>query len=156
MAEPPQTRDVPGVIAPPPLIYLGGLVAGLLLDRTWPLAAVGARPVPGAALIVLGAVLMGLGIREFKRAGTDFKPYRPTVRLITTGPFRFTRNPLYLSLTLVYGGIALTVGSSWAFLLLAPVLGLIRYGVIAREERYLEAKFGTAYKSYKGSVRRWL
>ena len=156
MAEPSQTKDVPGVIAPPPLIYLGGLIAGFLLDRAWPLAAVGARPVAGVAVVFLGAVLMVLGIREFKKADTDFKPYRPTVRLITTGPFRFSRNPLYLSLTLVYAGIALTVGSSWAFVLLVPVLGLIRYGVIAREERYLEAKFGATYTSYKGTVRRWL
>jgi protein-S-isoprenylcysteine O-methyltransferase Ste14 len=151
-----QAKDVPGVIAPPPLVYLGGLLAGLALDRVWPIGAVGARPLAGAALVALGAVLMALGIREFKKAGTDFKPYRPTTRIITSGPFRLSRNPLYLSLTLFYAGIALAAGSSWAFLFLAPVLAAIRYGVVAREERYLEAKFGAEYLRYKESVRRWL
>ena len=75
---------------------------------------------------------------------------------ITSGPFRFTRNPLYISLALVYAGIALTVGSAWALAFLVPVLGIIRYGVIAREERYLEGKFGPEYLRYKQSVRRWL
>ncbi|HLF58299.1 MAG TPA: isoprenylcysteine carboxylmethyltransferase family protein [Alphaproteobacteria bacterium] len=156
MSQDRHRKDIPGVIAPPPLIYLAGLVAGLVLDRTWTLPILRARPIAGTALVLLGAVLMALGIREFKRAGTDFKPYRPTTRIITSGPFRFTRNPLYISLALVYAGIALTVGSAWALAFLVPVLGIIRYGVIAREERYLEGKFGPEYLRYKQSVRRWL
>jgi len=151
-----EPKDTPGVVAPPPLIYLGGLVVGLVLDRIWPAPFMTARPVAGTALVLLGVALMALGIREFKRAGTDYKPYRPATRVITSGPFRFTRNPLYLSLTVVYAGIALGLASLWALALLVPVLVVIRYGVVAREERYLERKFGGDYLRYKESVRRWL
>lgn len=149
-------KDTAGVIAPPPLIYLGGLVAGIVFDHVagWP--AMRTQAGAGAALLVLGVLLMFLGIREFKRAGTDYHPHRPSTRIVTGGPFRFTRNPLYLSLTLIYAGLALALGSFWALVLLVPVLLVIRYGVIAREERYLEAKFGAEYLRYKSSVRRWL
>ncbi len=151
-------KDTPGVIAPPPLVYLGALAAGLLLDRFLPLAAFEARPaaIAGLGFLALGALLMFLGMREFQRAGTDYRPYKPTTRIIESGPFRFTRNPLYLSLTLIYAGIALSLGSSWALVLLVPVLVIIRYGVIAREERYLTHKFGDEYLRYKEQVRRWL
>ncbi len=151
-------KDTPGVIAPPPLVYLGALAAGLLLDRFRPLAAFEARPaaIAGLGFLALGALLMFLGMREFQRAGTDYRPYKPTTRIIESGPFRFTRNPLYLSLTLIYAGIALSLGSSWALVLLVPVLVIIRYGVIAREERYLTHKFGDEYLRYKEQVRRWL
>jgi protein-S-isoprenylcysteine O-methyltransferase Ste14 len=151
-------KDTPGVIAPPPLVYLGALAAGLLLDRFLPLAAFEARPaaIAGLGFLALGALLMFLGMREFQRAGTDYRPYKPTTRIIESGPFRFTRNPLYLSLTLIYAGIALSLGSSWALVLLVPVLVIIRYGVIAREERYLTHKFGGEYLRYKEQVRRWL
>jgi protein-S-isoprenylcysteine O-methyltransferase Ste14 len=151
-------KDTPGVIAPPPLVYLGALAAGLLLDRFLPLAAFEARPaaIAGLGFLALGALLMFLGMREFQRAGTDYRPYKPTTRIIESGPFRFTRNPLYLSLTLIYAGIALSLGSSWALVMLVPVLVIIRYGVIAREERYLTHKFGGEYLRYKEQVRRWL
>lgn len=149
-------KDTPGVIAPPPLIFLGGLVAGFVLDHfaAWP--AMRPAVAAGLALLGLGLVLMFLGIREFQRAGSDYQPYKPTTRIITSGPFRFTRNPLYLSLTLVYAGLALAMGSFWALVLLGAVLLVLRYGVIAREERYLEARFGAEYLRYKNSVRRWL
>lgn len=149
-------KDTAGVIAPPPLIYLAGLAAGIALDRVfaWP----GWAPMiwPGVGLAVLGAAFNLWGIREFRRAETDYVPYRPTKRIITTGPFRFTRNPLYVSLAAVYAGIALALGSAWALALLVPVMLVIRFGVIAREERYLAEKFGEEYLRYKDSVRRWL
>ena len=149
-------KDTAGVIAPPPLIFLAGLIAGFLLDHflAWP--GMTTQVAAGLALLGLGLILMFLGIREFERAGTDYRPYKPTTRIITGGPFRFTRNPLYLSLALIYAGLALAHGSFWALVLLGPVLIVIRYGVIAREERYLEARFGADYLNYKNSVRRWL
>ena len=90
------------------------------------------------------------------RAGTNIRPDLPTTALVTEGPFRFTRNPLYLGLTLMYAGIALLIPGTWPLLLLVPVLLVMRWGVIAREERYLERKFGEPYRAYLGRVRRWL
>lgn len=156
MAETQQGKDVPGVIAPPPLIYLGGLVAGFLLDRFLPVAALAGQPLAGAALAVLGVILMALGIREFKRVKTEYLPYKPTTRIISSGPFRFTRNPLYLAMAFIYAGLAIGLGSIWALVLFIPVLATIRYGVIAREEQYLERKFGAEYLGYKNGVRRWI
>ena len=153
-------RDVAGVIAPPPLIFGGFLVAGLLLNAAWPLPVVDvARPVryaAGAALALLGIAIGLAGFVEFRRAGTDVRPERPTTALVTTGPFRVSRNPLYISQTLVYLGVAVAAESFWALALLVPTLAVIRVGVIAREEIYLERKFGDAYRSYKARVRRWL
>lgn len=150
-----QEKDNPGVIAPPPLIYLAGLAIGFALDRFWPLDF-DRYLSAGIVLIGLGIALMAIGIREFKRAKTDFLPIRPTVRIITTGPFRVTRNPLYLAMTLIYAGIGAASGILWVFFLLVPVLAVMHYGVIAREERYLERKFGDEYLAYKRRVRRWL
>jgi protein-S-isoprenylcysteine O-methyltransferase Ste14 len=154
-------RDVAGVIAPPPLIYLGFLLAGLVLNWIWPswpsdAAAPAFRYGLGGVLVAAGLAIAAAGIRQFRRAGTEVRPHRPSTALVTGGVFRFSRNPLYLSLTSVYLGVALAAGSVWALGLLAPALGLMRYGVIAREETYLERKFGDAYRDYKRTVRRWL
>lgn len=156
MAEAQQGKDVPGVVAPPPLIYLNGLIGGLLLDRIVPVVFVPGYPIAGAVLAGLGVILMALGIREFKRTKTEYLPYKPTARIISSGPFRFTRNPLYLSMSLIYAGLAIAFASAWALVLFIPVLATIRYGVIGREERYLERKFGAEYLGYKNSVRRWI
>lgn len=156
MDETQQGKDNPGVIAPPPLIYLGGLIGGLLLDRIVPVVFVPGHPIAGAVLAGLGVILMALGIREFKRTKTEYLPYKPTARIISSGPFRFTRNPLYLSMSLIYAGLAIAFGSVWSLVLFIPVLATIRYGVIGREERYLERKFGAEYLGYKNSVRRWI
>ncbi len=91
-----------------------------------------------------------------RRAGTNVRPDQPTLALVFDGPFRFTRNPLYLAATGLYLGIALLVDALWPLLLLVPVLAVLRWGVVAREERYLEAKFGEPYRAYKARVRRWL
>jgi protein-S-isoprenylcysteine O-methyltransferase Ste14 len=95
-------------------------------------------------------------VRGFKRSETSPKPHKPTRAIVTSGPFRYTRNPIYVSFTLVQLGVALWAASGWILLLLLPVLVTIRYGVIAREEDYLERKFGDEYVSYRRSVRRWL
>lgn len=150
--------DTPGVIARPPFIYLGGLAVGLVLHWLWPLtlSSSGYRVVAGGLALAAGLALFAAGIRAFNRAETPFKPDRPTERIITTGPFRYTRNPLYVSLTLVYVAIGLFVNSLWVLAVLVPVLAVMRYGVIAREERYLERKFGDEYRTYKARVRRWI
>ena len=147
--------DHPGVIAPPPLIYLGFLGAGYLLGLAWPLTF--SIPYwPALVLAGAGVVIALAAVREFHRAKTNVVPHKPTTAIITSGPFAYSRNPLYGVLALFHLAIALVWGNLWALLLLVPALLVIRYGVIAREERYLEAKFGEEYLSYKRNVRRCL
>lgn len=152
------TNDAPGIIAPPPLIYLSLLAAGLLLDWRYPFAFL-----PGGLTLPLGAQLIAFGVLcavpaflAMRRAGTAVNPYRPTTAIVTDGPYRYTRNPLYLALALFYAGIASFANSTWAILLLPIALAIIHYGVIRREEKYLERKFGAEYLRYKNSVRRWI
>jgi protein-S-isoprenylcysteine O-methyltransferase Ste14 len=151
-------KDTPGVIAPPPLIYLAFLLAGLGAEYLWPLAVLPQAPryAAGAAIIALGLLIAFSAFRQFRRHETSFKPYEPSTALITDGPFRYTRNPMYLSLSLFYAGIAIAADSPWTLALLAPLLVVMHYGVITREERYLERKFPDAYRRYKATVRRWL
>ena len=150
-------RDAPGVIALPPLIYLAGLAVGFGLEAILPSADV---PLPlrllGAALIVAGILLQGSFIALFRRAGTNVDPYKPTTAIVTNGPYRITRNPGYLGFALIYTGIALVASALWPLLTLIPVLAIVDRGVIAREERYLEGKFGAEYTGYKARVRRWV
>ena len=150
--------DTPGVLAPPPLIYSAVLAVGLLAHTLYPVAFLPnkvARTL-GWPLIGAGLVVGFLGDRAMRNAHTNVSPYRPTTKLVTEGPYRFTRNPLYLSVTLVYGGVAILASALWAALLLPIVLGVMRYGVIEREERYLERKFGEEYLRYKAQVGRWI
>ncbi len=152
------TQDTPGIIAPPPLIYLGALAAGLLLDWRYPLAFL-----PGGLTLPLGALLVALGVLcalpaflAMRRARTAVNPYQPTTALVTDGPYHYTRNPLYLALALVYAGIAALSNALWAIMLLPVALAVIHYGVIQREEKYLERKFGAEYLRYRSKVRRWI
>lgn len=153
-------KDAPGVIVPPPLLYAGTLLAGLLLQRLLPLTTPGLprRPaqLAGAALLAAAGTLAFTAFRAMARARTEVNPYRPTTAIVTTGPFRFSRNPIYLSLTLLYLGVTLLFGALWPLLLLAPLLAVMHGGVIAREERYLDGKFGDEYRRFRARVRRWL
>lgn len=156
--KPDNKPDHPGVIAPPPLIYLGFLGLGFLLEWVLPVAShVAATPRYwlASALVAVGVAIALTAFREFRRAETNVLPHKPTTAIITGGPFAYTRNPLYLALALFHGAVAIAMGNAWALLLLAPALLVIHHGVIAREERYLEAKFGEDYLAYKGRVRRW-
>jgi protein-S-isoprenylcysteine O-methyltransferase Ste14 len=151
-------RDIPGVIAPPPLIFLAGLAVGfglqaLLPDTSLPGAL---RWVLGGALVIAGVALMLSFELAFKRKATSANPWRPTTAIATEGPYRLTRNPAYLGMALVFVGVAVLAGALWVLLPLPLVLAIVDRGVIAREERYLERKFGQEYLDYKGRVRRWV
>jgi protein-S-isoprenylcysteine O-methyltransferase Ste14 len=150
--------DTAGVIAPPPLIYLTALGAGFGLDAiigTGSLPSRVAVPV-GAASIITGAALMGSFVQAFQRARTPLDPYKPSEAIVTDGPYRRTRNPGYLGMALTYAGIALVTNAPWVLVVLPVAIAVIDRGVIAREERYLERKFGTPYVDYKRRVRRWI
>lgn len=152
--------DVAGVIALPPLIFLGFLVAATVLEAVLPLPLLAAHAFPrylaGAVIAACGFGMIAMGTRRFVAAGTNIPPNLPTTALVVEGIYGRTRNPLYLGATLVYLGLAVAAGSLWAILLMVPLLWVINVGVIAREERYLERKFGDAYRAYKGRVRRWV
>ena len=151
-------KETAGVIAPPPLIYLAFLGLGFGLDYAWPVALLSqaTQYAIGAACIAVAAFGVTLVLRRFRKAGTNIETHKPTKALVTDGPFRLSRNPVYVSLSIFYAGIAIAADNLWALGLLIPILGLMRFGVIAREERYLERKFGAAYLAYKSSVRRWI
>jgi len=154
----PRSADSPRVVVFPPLLFGGALAIGLAFHWIWPAHPLPSLParVVGLALIVASGLLARSGEAAMKRAGTNIRPDQPTLALVFDGPFRFTRNPLYVALTGLYVGIALLVNALWPLLFLIPVLGVLRWGVVAREERYLEAKFGEPYRIYKARVRRWI
>ncbi len=157
MTETPE-QDAPGVIARPPFIYLGFLVLGLVFDwlAPQPLLPETLRYTLGGTLIALGLLLALLSIRRFKAAGTNFDTQKPATAILTDGPYRLSRNPIYMGLTAVYAGIGVAMDAPWVWLMLMPALAVMHYGVILREERYLERKFGQGYLDYKAQVRRWL
>jgi len=161
-ASPPQTPpDHSGVIAPPPLIYFGFLLLGWGLDErvlhlAFPFGLTMTVKVIAVVLIVLGMALEAWSGGLFKKAGTNVVPWSPSTALVFEGPYRFSRNPMYVGFTLVYLGLALGLQSPSAVILLIPCLALMTWGVILREERYLAARFGQPYLDYKARVRRWL
>ncbi|MER8549870.1 isoprenylcysteine carboxylmethyltransferase family protein [Mesorhizobium sp. M0684] len=152
--------DVAGVIALPPLIFLGFLVAATVLEVLVPLPIMAgqalARYLTGAVLAVCGFVFIFMAADRFQAAGTNIPPTLPTTALVVDGIYRRTRNPFYLGTTLVYLGLGVAAGSLWAIALVIPLLWVINTGVIAPEERYLERKFGDVYRAYKARVRRWI
>jgi protein-S-isoprenylcysteine O-methyltransferase Ste14 len=150
--------DNPGVVAPPPLIYAGALALGLVANKLYPMAFLprAVSRVLGLPLIFGGLAIGLLGFREMRRAETNVDPYKPATAIVTEGPYRFTRNPLYVGMTLVYSGITALFNAFPAAMLLPLALAVMRGGVIEREERYLERKFGDEYLAYKARVRRWL
>ncbi|MBT5413314.1 MAG: DUF1295 domain-containing protein [Rhodospirillaceae bacterium] len=150
--------DTAGGIAPPPLIYLAFLLAGVGLDRLRPagLGLGAAGDWVGGALALAGLALIAACALGFRKAGTAIEPYRPTTALVTTGLYAYSRNPIYVALTAVYLGLALIDDNAWALALVLPALAVMARGVILREERYLGGKFGADYRAYRARVRRWL
>jgi protein-S-isoprenylcysteine O-methyltransferase Ste14 len=152
-------HDVPKLgVFRPPLIYLASIVAGLAFHWAWPrplLSDVEARPL-GIALVVAAVLLFGYSVRLFRAAGTPVPARKPTTAIVRSGPYRFSRNPIYLAFSLLQLGIAIWVGSWWLVATLAAAVAIIHWVVIPREERYLETRFGAEYLGYKAAVRRWL
>jgi protein-S-isoprenylcysteine O-methyltransferase Ste14 len=149
-----------GVRFPPPFIYALGILAGWLLDRRWRWAITDHsapwRPFVVAALIVAWFALFIAAVARFRRAGTSIIPNKPVSAFVVSGPYRFSRNPMYVSLTALYLGVALILDSWWPIVLLPVVLIVIQRAVIAREERYLRQRFPEEYSAYCARVRRWL
>lgn len=146
-----------GVRLDPQLIYAIPLAGGLLLDRWYPVAGLPPRlaaPV-GISLVVLGLAVAWAVVRRFRLARTSLQPWEPTTALITDGPFRRSRNPVYVGYTLIYLGVGFWVNSIWPLVLLPVVFWLLHRLVIAREEAYLERRFGEVYRAYRHRVRRW-
>jgi protein-S-isoprenylcysteine O-methyltransferase Ste14 len=156
-----KTRDKAGVIAPPPLIALAAVLLGLALD--WLLSlyvltvllSLWARIAIAAVLFAAGAGLAIPALRGFHSAGTHVEPWRPTLALVTGGIFARLRNPMYVGLTLMLIGLAILLASDWMLLMTIIFAAVIHFGVVKREERYLEAKFGDAYRQYKARVPRY-
>lgn len=150
--------DTTGIRFPPPLVYLAALLVGYVVSRLVPVAFL-PREVAyavGGTLLALWLIVAGSAIVLFRYARTSINPTVPTTALVVSGPFRFTRNPMYLGLAFFYCGIAIFLQAPWALMLLPLVLLIVQRLFIEREERYLERKFGAEYLRYKERVRRWL
>lgn len=165
------SRNTPGVIAPPPLIYLGFLLVGWAIFRfanpevmgeaaRWLKLGFGletqTRRIVSLPLIIGGLLLDGAAAGYFRRLGTAVEPWKPSTVLATDGLYRFSRNPIYLGFAITYVGLAIAMDSVLVLVLLIPCLFVVDRFVIQREERYLSAKFGADYDAYRARVRRWL
>ena len=142
----------------PPLVYLMSLAVGALIQIATPrplLPRLLALPL-GPPLVVLAIALFAYSVATFRAAGTPVPARKPTTVVVRAGPYRFTRNPIYLAFSVFQLGIAIWVNSLWLLLTLVGAATLIHWVVIRREEAYLERRFGAQYTDYKASVRRWL
>jgi protein-S-isoprenylcysteine O-methyltransferase Ste14 len=162
MAMKPRSGEVPQTpalgIYRPPLIYGAAILIGLACHWMWPrpvVSGVWLTPL-GGGLIVGALVLFAAAVQRFRAAGTPVPARKPTTAIVRTGPYRFSRNPIYLAFSVLQLGIALWLNSWWLVVTLAVAIALIHYIVIPREERYLEARFGAEYRDYKRAVRRWM
>jgi protein-S-isoprenylcysteine O-methyltransferase Ste14 len=145
----------------PPLLFLACLILGLVLDHVLPfpfaLPETGlAHWTAGGGLIVLGVAIFAAGVCNFSRAATPVPSTRPARTLVTSGIHGLSRNPIYLGMFVFYAGIGFAARSPWTLILTLPLAIIMRYGVLTREEAYLERRFGDVYRDYKAHVRRWL
>jgi protein-S-isoprenylcysteine O-methyltransferase Ste14 len=149
--------DAPKVRIFPPLVYLAGLAVGHVVNRWLPVDAlpVGAAWIAGAILFVAGLGLIASAMVNFARSGTTIRPDRASTSLVIAGPYKFTRNPMYVGMAIAYLGLAIADRSLASLILLPVVLLVIRRAVITHEEAFLERRFGSAYTDYKTRVRRW-
>jgi protein-S-isoprenylcysteine O-methyltransferase Ste14 len=152
------SADAPNVRIIPPLIYLVGLAVGFLANRWMPVTFLSdpAARLIGAAIFVCGAMLAGAALVKFGVAGTTVRPDRAASALVIAGPYKITRNPMYVGLALIYSGIAIAGQSVWAIILLPIVLIIIQRCAIEQEEAFLRRRFGAEYIDYTNQVRRWV
>ena len=145
---------------PPPFVYAGFLLIGLVIGRLLGKPSIGldmvTASVAGMLVVLTGFTVMLAAIGLFRRRGNNLEPWKSATLLVTDGIYRWTRNPMYLGMALIFAGLALILDSLAALMLLPIVVIVIDRTVIAREERYLEAKFGEDYRAYTAKVRRWL
>ena len=142
----------------PPFVYLASIALGLAIHYLWPVRFVPpslSLPV-GATLTLLAILLFVTAVRTFRAAGTPVPGDEPTTAIVRTGPYRFTRNPIYLAFSVLQLGLAVWVNSVALLTTLVPAFALMALVVVPREERYLEARFPSEYPSYRAAVRRWL
>ncbi|MGH8278119.1 MAG: methyltransferase family protein [Gammaproteobacteria bacterium] len=154
-------HDTSGVRLPPPLYFLVGLIAGFVVQHFYPihLAKPGHQVIVyglGGLWIFLGLLLAAWALFGFHRGGTSPFPHAPSSHLVAGGAYRWTRNPMYLALALVSIGIGLLANALWSIVSVPVALALVDLLVVRREERYLDRRFGDAYRAYCSRVRRWI
>lgn len=156
-----EVRDTPGVIAPPPLLAAAAVVLGLLLDWLLPayllrvLLSFPERMVIGIVLMAGGVALIIPANLAFREAGTNAEPWKPSLTIVTGGVFRWLRNPMYVGGIILLVGLAILLASDWMMVMTIITALILHFGVVKREERYLEAKFGDAYRRYMNAVPRY-
>ena len=152
----PKGGPLPGLLRPP-LIFLSAILLGIALDHVWPLRFIPAHLRLLGLFVILCAVLLFLfSLREFRAAGTSVRGTERTTVIVQTGPYRFSRNPIYASFILLMLGLSTWLNDVWLLATLVPAIGFIASVVIPREERFLDRNFHHQYSSYKATVRRWL
>ncbi len=153
-----EKTDHAGVKIPPPLCYLAFLLAGIIIQSDWMNGTIGSlyQIIGGVILIGAGLMILIPEARSHKKVGSNVEPWKPTTTIIDTGLYGYSRNPIYVGMAITYLGFTLASWSASALILLPLCLVVIRYHVIAREEAYLESKFGNEYLEYKSRVRRWI
>ncbi len=154
----PNAKDNPNVIGPPPVIYLSGLLIGGVISWFFPIGFL-----PKSLAVIAGIALAGTGLTiiltaiwQMRRAQTNVEPWKPTTAILDSGLYAVSRNPIYAAMCLIYVGISFLFNSFWFLPPLVAVLLIVHYGVILREEKYIERKFGDEYLNYKNRVRRWI
>lgn len=140
----------------PPRVYLAAIVTGVLFQLAMPLPFLPGPMAAGAILVIAAIALLWYSVARFRAAGTPVPARKPTTAIVRTGPYRFSRNPIYLAYSLFQLGIAIWMNSLWLLATLAVAIALMHFIVIRREEQYLERRFGLEYLRYKASVRRWV
>jgi len=150
--------DKANVVVLPPVIFVVALLLGLLMEFVVPMQVLPRTPALWlGTLSILGSIpIVVSAIRELHKAKTALDVRKPTTVIVNTGAFRFSRNPVYLAMVMLYLGIALLINSLWICLLVVPAVAILQIGVIRREEYYLEQKFGEDYRRYRAVVRRWI
>ncbi|MQX67875.1 isoprenylcysteine carboxylmethyltransferase family protein [Sinorhizobium meliloti] len=152
-------RDSSGAVVRPPIAWAVAALSGLVLDALYPLPFLSAAMPAGwlgAIVFLAGLGLLVWAAATLRRAGTRIQTVQPTTTIVNEGPYRYSRNPIYVGMFLGLIGLSLGFDSLWLLITLVPFYFVIRNGVVAREEVYLERKFGDAYRAYKTRVRRWL